>query len=231
MSFQYEPTFQNGEDTTEYRLLSKSGVSTVSLDGKEYLRVSKEALTALAKEAFSEINFYFRRAHLQQLAAELDDPEASDNDRFVIYTHLQNAVVSAAGQLPSCQDTGTAIAFGKKGQFVLTDFDEDEALSQGIYETYAEKNLRYSQIAPLGIFKEQNTRNNLPAQVDIMSATGDEFKFLFVAKGGGSANKMYLYQATPAVLNERDLTNFVREKLKDIGTSACPPYHLSLIHI
>lgn len=229
MSFEYEPTFQLGNDTTEYRKLSSSGVSTVSVEGKEYLKVSREAVLELAREAFSEINFYFRKAHLEQLRAELDDPEASDNDRFVIYTHLQNAVVSAAGLLPSCQDTGTAIAFGKKGQFVLTDFDEDEAVSEGIYETYAEKNLRYSQIAPLEVFKEKNTRNNLPAQVDIMSATGDEFKFLFVAKGGGSANKMYLYQATPAVLNERDLTEFVKSKLKDIGTSACPPYHLAVV--
>lgn len=229
MEFAYEPAFQAAPDQTEYRKLSSEGVSTVTVNGKEYLTVSREAVVNLAAEAFSEINFYFRKAHLAKLREELDDPEASDNDRFVIYTHLQNAVVSAAGLLPSCQDTGTAIVMGKKGQYVLTDFDEDEALSEGAFRTYQEKNLRYSMLAPLEVFREKNTRNNLPAQVDIMSSKGDSFEFLFIAKGGGSANKMYFYQATPAVLNERDLTNFIREKLKDIGTSACPPYHLAVV--
>jgi fumarate hydratase class I len=162
------------------------------------------------------------------LRDELDDPEASDNDRFVIYTHLQNAVVAAAGNLPSCQDTGTAIVLGKKGQYVLTDGDDVESLSAGIHQTYQDRNLRYSQLAPLEMFKEKNTGNNLPAQVDLLADTGDEYKFLFIAKGGGSANKVYLYQSTPAVLNEKDLDAFVRSKLKEIGTSACPPYHLAV---
>jgi fumarate hydratase class I len=229
MSFQYEPTIQLGADTTEYRFLGKEGVSTVEVNGREYLQVDRDVLRRLAKEALAEINFYFRTAHLKKLREELDDPEASDNDRFVIYTHLQNAVVAAAGLLPTCQDTGTAIAFGKKGQFVLTDYDEEEAISEGVYETYQEKNLRYSQIAPLEMFKEANTRTNLPVQVDIMATKGDEYHLMFIAKGGGSANKMFLYQSTPAVLNERDLTAFVQSKLKEIGTSACPPYHLAMV--
>jgi fumarate hydratase, class I len=229
MPFHYEPNLQLGEDQTEYRLLTNEGISTVTVGDREYLQIDREVLVKAAKEALAEINFYFRTRHLAKLRAELDDPEASDNDRFVIYTHLQNAVVSAAGLLPSCQDTGTAIAFGKKGQFVLTDFNEEEAINQGIYETYQEKNLRYSQIAPLETFKEVNTKSNLPAQIDLMGTTGDEYNLLFVAKGGGSANKMFLYQSTPAVLNARDLEAFVRSKLKDIGTSACPPYHLCVV--
>ncbi len=229
MPFEYEPTIQLGPDTTEYRFLGKEGVSTVTIDGKEYLKVDRSVLKMLAKEGLSEINFFFRKAHLQQLANELNDPEASDNDKFVIYTHLQNAVVASKGLLPTCQDTGTAKAYGKKGQYVLTDFDEEEAISEGIYETYQEKNLRYSQLAPLEMFHEVNTRNNLPAQVDIMATKGDEYHLMFIAKGGGSANKMYLYQSTPAVLNEKDLTEFVRSKLKEIGTSACPPYHLCMV--
>ena len=193
------------------------------------LRVAPEGLKLLARQAFEDVSFFLRPAHLKQLAEEVHDPEASDNDRFVIYTHLQNAIVAAAGQLPSCQDTGTAIVLGKKGQYVLTDGDDAAALSEGIFETYQQKNLRYSQIAPLEMFKEKNTANNLPAQIDILAETGDEYKFLFVAKGGGSANKSYLYQQTPAVLNEKDLDAFIRSKLKDIGTSACPPYHLALV--
>jgi len=229
MEFAYEPTIQLGPDTTEYRFVTKNGIREVEFDGQKFLKVDRDVLKQLAKEAFSEINFYFRKKHLQKLRAELDDPEASDNDKFVIYTHLQNAVVSAAGLLPSCQDTGTAIAFGKKGQFVLTNFDEEEAISEGVFETYQEKNLRYSQLAPLEMFKEKNTRNNLPAQVDLMATSGSEYHLTFIAKGGGSANKMFLYQSTPAVLNDRDLEAFVRSKLKDIGTSACPPYHLAVV--
>jgi fumarate hydratase class I len=163
------------------------------------------------------------------LREELKDPEASDNDRFDIYTHLQNAVVAAAGRLPSCQDTGTAIVLGKKGQYVLTDGDDAAALSAGIWQTYQQRNLRYSQIAPLEMFKEKNTANNLPAQIDLLAEPGDEYKFLFIAKGGGSANKAFAYQSTPAVLNEKDLEAFVRSKLKEIGTSACPPYHLAVV--
>lgn len=231
--FVYEPTVQLGPDTTEYRLLGREGVSVEEWGGRRYLRVEREALRELARQAFVEVSFYLRTSHLRQLAEELNDPEASDNDRFVIYSHLQNAVVAAAGQLPTCQDTGTAIVVGKKGQRVLTDCDDVEALTHGIWQTFQERPLRYSQIAPLEMFKEKNTGNNLPAQVDLYAETSpdhaEEYSFLFIAKGGGSANKAYLFQSTPAVLNEKDLEAFVRSKLKDIGTSACPPYHLALV--
>jgi fumarate hydratase class I len=227
--FKYEPTIQNGEDDTEYRLLTREGVSVVEAAGRKFLKVEPDVLRVLARQAFYDVSFYLRSSHLRQLAEELNDPEASDNDRFVIYTHLQNAVVAAAGQLPSCQDTGTAVVLGKKGQYVLTDCDDAEWLSRGIWETYQQRNLRYSQLAPLEMFKEKNTGDNLPAQIDLSAETGDEYQFLFMAKGGGSANKMYLYQATPAVLNEKDLDAFIRSKLKEIGTSACPPYHLAVV--
>ncbi len=230
-NFNYEPTFQLAKDTrTAYRKLCGEGVSTVDLgNGKSMLRVDAAALSLLAKQAFVDINFYFREAHLNKLSCELQDPEASDNDRFVIYTHLQNAVIAAAGELPSCQDTGTAIVLGKKGQYVLTDFDDAAALSEGIWQTYQERNLRYSQLAPLEMFKERNTGTNLPAQIDLLADTGDEYHFLFIAKGGGSANKSYLFQETPAVLNEAALTDLLTKKLKELGTSACPPYHLAIV--
>lgn len=227
--FIYEATFQFGPDTSTYRLLTKDFVSEVEVDGKTFLKVQPEGLKLLAKQAFTDVSFYLRPKHLARLREELEDPEASANDRFVLYTHLQNAVVAAHGKLPSCQDTGTAIVYAKRGQRLLTDFDEEQALTEGIYETYQERNLRYSQIAPLSMFKEKNTANNLPAQIDILSEAGAEFKFLFVAKGGGSANKSFLYQKTPAVLNEKDLTQFIKDKLKDLGTSACPPYHLAVV--
>jgi fumarate hydratase, class I len=228
-SFQYEPTFQYGQDETQYRLLTREHVSVVEAAGRKLLKVEPEAMKLLAQQAFSDVSFYLRPAHLQQLRDELNDPEASDNDRFVIYTHLQNAVVAAAGQLPSCQDTGTAIVMGKKGQHVLTDCDDAEALSAGIYATYQEKNLRYSQIAPLSMFQEKNTACNLPAQIDLLAEKGDEYKFLFVAKGGGSANKTFLFQQTPAILNEQDLLRFLGAKLKEFGTAACPPYHVAIV--
>jgi fumarate hydratase class I len=228
-TFNYEPTFQYGSDDTTYRLLSTEGVSTFEAAGRTFLKVESKALETLAKQAFADTSFYLRSHHLSLLHEELKDPEASDNDRFVIYTHLQNAVVAAAGQLPSCQDTGTAIVLGKKGQYVLTDGDDAAAISQGIWETYQQRNLRYSQIAPLEMFKEKNTANNLPAQIDLLAEPGDEYKFLFIAKGGGSANKAFAYQSTPAVLNEKDLEAFVRSKFKEIGTSACPPYHLAVV--
>jgi len=229
MNFSYEATFQTGDDSTAYRLLGKDGVGAVDLGGKTFLKVEPRALKQLSKQAFVDIAFFLRTRHLEMLRRELDDPEASDNDRFVIYTHLQNAAVAAAGVLPGCQDTGTATIQGKKGQFVLTDGDDSVPLSEGVFETYAEKHLRYSQIAPLEMFKEKNTGSNLPAQIDLYAEPGDEYKFLFIAKGGGSANKMYLHQSTPAVLNEKDLEAFIRPKLKEIGTSACPPYHLALV--
>ncbi len=228
-NFIYEAPFQYGQDETPYRLLTKDHVSTLDAGGRTLLKVDAEALKMLARQAFIDLSFYLRPGHLNQLAEELKDPEASDNDRFVLYTHLQNAVVAAGGKLPGCQDTGTAIVMGKKGQYVLTDGDDAAALSEGIYETFQERCLRYSQVAPLEMFTEKNTATNLPAQIDLMSEPGDEYKFLFVAKGGGSANKSYLYQSTPAVLNEKDLEAFVRSKLKDIGTSACPPYHLVVV--
>lgn len=226
--FNYEPTFQYGDDDTQYRSLGKDGVSEIELGGKKFLKVEPSALKQLAKQALNDISFYLRPKHLQQLSQELNDPQASDNDKFVIYTHIQNAVVAAGGELPGCQDTGTASVVGKKGQFVLTETDDAAALSEGIYETYQEKNLRYSQIAPLEMFKEQNTRTNLPAQIDLYAEQGNEYKFLFVAKGGGSANKMFFYQATPAVLNDAELTKFLSTKLKDLGTTACPPYHIAI---
>ncbi len=227
--FAYEPTLQLGKDETTYRLLTKDFVSEIEVGGRKLLKVEPEALKLLARQAFTDVSFYLRPTHLKQLAEELQDPEASDNDKFVLYTHLQNAVVAAVGNLPSCQDTGTAIVMGKKGQHVLTDGDDAQALSEGVWETYQERNLRYSQIAPLEMFKEKNTATNLPAQIDLLAETGSEYKFLFVAKGGGSANKAYLYQSTPAVLNEKDLQSFITQKLKDLGTSACPPYHLAIV--
>ena len=228
--FAYEPTFQKiGDDDTPYRLLSKDHVSTIEVAGRRMLKVEPAALKLLAQAAFEDVSFYLRPGHLKQLADELNDPEASDNDKFVLYTHLQNAVVAAGGQLPSCQDTGTAIIMGKKGQFVFTDFDDAQALSEGVWQTYQQRNLRYSQIAPLGMFKEKNTGCNLPAQIDILADQGDAYEFLFVAKGGGSANKTFLHQTTPAVLNEKNLLAFLSEKLKDFGTSACPPYHIAIV--
>jgi fumarate hydratase class I len=233
MPFQYAPTFQIDHHAAAMRKLTGDFVTTTSVGGKEFLHVAPEALTLLAKEAFADISFYLRPAHLARLAEEVRDPEASENDRFVIFTHLQNAVTAAAGLLPSCQDTGTAIVMAKKGRRVLTDADDAEALSRGIYDTYQERNLRYSQIAPLEMFKEKNTACNLPAQLDLFADTSEEhaneYSFLFIAKGGGSANKSYLYQQTPAVLNEQSLASFIQAKLKEIGTSACPPYHLAVV--
>ena len=229
MPFAYEPTFQLGKDETEYRLLTADGVSVIEAGGRSFLKVEPDVLRQLAKQAMFDISFYLRTSHLAQLAEELTDPEASDNDRFVIYTLLQNAVVSAAGKLPGCQDTGTSVVIGKKGQYVLTDCDDAAVFSEGIYETFQERNLRYSQLAPLEMFTEKNTLSNLPAQIDISAETGHEYKLQFMTKGGGSANKMYFYQSTPAVLNERDLEAFVKSKLREIGTSACPPYHLGLV--
>lgn len=227
--FNYEETFQWGPDQTEYRHLTSDYVSVGEFDGKPILKVDPTALKVLAKEAFSDVSFFLRAKHLEMLQRELDDPDASDNDRFVIYTLLQNAVVAKGGQLPSCQDTGTPIVFAKKGQQVWTGGGDAEALSRGIYETYQEKNLRYSQIAPTSMFEEQNTKTNLPAQIDILADEGDAYKFLFIAKGGGSANKSFLYQQTKSLLNEKSLTKFVTEKLMDLGTAACPPYHIALV--
>ena len=227
--YNYEPILQFSDDKTTYRKLTSDHVSLGEFEGKPMLKVAPEALTTLAHAAFSDVSFFLRASHLEMLSKELLDPEASDNDRFVIYTLLQNAVVAKGGQLPSCQDTGTAIVFAKKGQQIWTGYDDAEALSRGIYQTYQEKNLRYSQIAPLDMFEEKNTRTNLPAQIDILADEGEAYKFLFIAKGGGSANKSFLYQQTKSLLNEASLTKFITEKLMDLGTAACPPYHIALV--
>ena len=229
MAFNYTQMFQLGQDQTQYRLLTRNHVSSVDVAGRKYLKIERQALSMLLRQAAIDVSFYLRPAHLQQLADELRDPEASDNDKFVCYTHLQNAVVAAAGQLPTCQDTGTAVVVAHKGQYVLTDFDEHEAISEGIYQCYQEKNLRYSQIAPLSMFQEKNTGTNLPAQIDILSEHGDEYELLLLTKGGGSANKTYLFQETPAILNEKDLVRFLGEKLVYLGTAACPPYHVAIV--
>jgi fumarate hydratase class I len=231
--FLYAPMFPLGEDATPYRKLDIAGVSAIEVDSKTVLKVSADALTALAFEAFHEVSHLLRPAHLAQLAKILDDPEASGNDRYVAMEFLKNANISAAGVLPMCQDTGTALVFGKKGQRVWVEGNEEEAISYGVHRTYTETNLRYSQMAPLGMFEEVNTGNNLPVQFDIAAAPGehhaDEFHLMFIAKGGGSANKTYLYQETRAVLNPETLLAFIESKVKTLGTSACPPYHLSIV--
>lgn len=227
--FKYAPMFQLGPDTTEYYKLTGEGVSLGEFEGHPILKVAPEALTMLANAAFRDVNFLLRPAHNQQVAKILSDPEASDNDKYVALRFLRNAEVSAKGKLPFCQDTGTAIIHGEKGQQVWTGFDDAEALSKGVYKTYTEENLRYSQNAPLDMYKEVNTKCNLPAQIDIEPEEGMEYKFLCVVKGGGSANKTYLYQMTKAVLNPDTLVPFLVEKMKTLGTSACPPYHIAFV--
>ncbi len=228
--FKYAPMFQMGKDDTEYYLLSKDGVSVSEFEGKPILKVSPEALTMLANAAFRDVNFLLRRSHNEQVAKILSDPEASDNDKYVALTFLRNAEVASKGQLPFCQDTGTAIIHGEKGQQVWTGFCDEEALSLGVYKTYTEENLRYSQNAPLTMYEEVNTRCNLPAQIDIEATEGDEYKFLCVVKGGGSANKTYFYQETKArIQNPGTLVPFLVEKMKTLGTAACPPYHIAFV--
>ncbi|HEU0070563.1 MAG TPA: fumarate hydratase [Alphaproteobacteria bacterium] len=214
---------------TAFRKLPGDYVETVEFDGQTMLKVKPEALTALTKEAFRDISHLLRTDHLKQLRKIMDDPEASDNDRFVAYELLKNANIAAGGVLPMCQDTGTAIIMGKKGQRVWTGGDDEAAISEGVKRTYAESNLRYSQMAPLNMYDEVNTGDNLPAQIDLFATPGDEYEFLFIAKGGGSANKSYLYQETKALLNPASLLKFVAEKIKSLGTAACPPYHLAIV--
>lgn len=230
--FHFQELFDLGPDETEYRKLTSEHVEEVtlsgSLAGEKVLRIAPEALTLLSSQAFHDINFFLRPAHLKQVAAILDDPEASDNDRMVALTMLKNADVSSAGVLPFCQDTGTAIVLGKKGNSVWSKGDE-AAVAQGVYNAYTENNLRYSQNAPLTMWEEKNTNTNLPAQIELMACEGDEYKFLFIAKGGGSANKSYLYQETRAVLNPKTLVKFLSEKMQSLGTAACPPYHLVFV--
>jgi len=227
--FKYQDPFPLGKDETDYQRLTQDYVSMDQFDGKNVLKVDPEGLTMLARAAFYETNFKLRPDHLQQVANILHDEEASENDKYVALTMLRNAEVSSKGQLPFCQDTGTATVFAKKGQQVWTGGGDEEALSKGVYNTYTEENLRYSQTVPLDMYKEKNSGTNLPAQIDIHATEGDEYNFLFVAKGGGSANKTALYQQTKALLNPEKLENFLVEKLKSLGTAACPPYHVAFV--
>ena len=233
--FKYAPMFQLGADTTEYYLLTKEHVSVSEFEGHPILKVEREGLKKMARQAFRDVAFLLRRAHNEQVAKILSDPEASDNDKYVALTFLRNAEVAAKGQLPFCQDTGTAIIHAEKGQQVWTAPDDadyscdEEALSRGVYETYTEENLRYSQNAPLNMYDEVNTRCNLPAQIDIEATRGMEYEFLCVIKGGGSANKTYLYQETKAILNPTTLVPFLVSKMKSLGTAACPPYHIAFV--
>jgi fumarate hydratase class I len=231
--FAYAPMFPLGADETPWRKLDIGGISTIEVEGKTVLKISPDALSELAFTAFHDVSHLLRPAHLAQLAKILRDDEASENDRYVAMEFLKNANIAAAGILPMCQDTGTALVFGKKGQRVWVEGDEEEALSYGVHRTYTETNLRYSQMAPLSMYEEVNTGNNLPVQFDIMAAPGehhaDEFHLMFIAKGGGSANKTYLYQETRAVLTPDKIMAFLEAKIKTLGTSACPPYHLSIV--
>ena len=227
--FVYTEMFPLGAAEVPFRKLTDDHVSRATFAGEDVLRVAPEALTLLARTAFTDISHLLRPGHLAQLSAILDDPEASENDRFVAYDLLKNANIAAAGVLPMCQDTGTAIVLAKKGQKVWTGGNDAEALSRGIYGSYTEGNLRYSQLAPLTMFEEANTRNNLPAQIDIFATGGDGYDFLFIAKGGGSANKTFLFQGTPALLNHDALLAFLDEKIRTLGTAACPPYHLAVV--
>ena len=232
-NFLYAPMFPLGADPTPWRKLPIEGVRTITVEGKTVLRIAPDALSELAVRAFHDVSHLLRPTHLASLRAILDDPEASSNDRFVALDLLKNANIAAGGVLPMCQDTGTAIVFGKKGQRVWVDGNEEEALSWGVHRTYTETNLRYSQMAPLSMFEEVNTGNNLPVQFDIMAAPGehhaDEFHMMFVAKGGGSANKTFLFQETRAILSPASLAKFLETKMKTLGTSACPPYHLAIV--
>ena len=230
-TFSYSDLLPLGEDTTQYRLLGKEGVSVVKLGDKEFLQVEPEAIAQLTETAIHDINHYLRPDHLQQLANILKDPEASANDRFVALDLLKNANIAAGGVLPMCQDTGTALVMGKKGQYVLTTSKDEVAVAQGVYDAYTKLNLRYSQMAPVTTWDEKNTGNNLPAQIEIYadSEHQDEYNFLFIAKGGGSANKSYLYQETKAVLNPTSFINWLDDKLRSLGTAACPPYHLAIV--
>lgn len=227
--FNYEKPFQILKDTTNYRLLTSEYVSTEECNGRKILKVDPKGIQLLAKQAMEDVSFYLRTAHLESVAKILDDPEATDNDRFVAHTMLLNSVVAAEGELPTCQDTGTAIVLGKKGENVFTGANDAEFLSKGIFEAYQDRNLRYSQVVPFSMFDEKNSGTNLPAQIDIYAEQGNKFEFLFLTKGGGSGNKTYLYQQTKSLLNEESLVKFVKDKIKDLGTSACPPYHLALV--
>ena len=227
--FQFQDMLPLGKDETPYRLVTKDHVSTFEAAGKTFLQVAPEALTLLTREAMRDISHLLRPGHLAQLARILEDPEASSNDRFVALELLKNANIAAGGVLPSCQDTGTAIVMGKKGQYVLTGGNDEAAIARGVFDTYRASNLRYSQLAALDMYKEVNTDTNLPAQIELYATEGDAYKFLFMAKGGGSANKSYLFQETKALLNPRSLLSFLDAKICALGTAACPPYHLAIV--
>jgi fumarate hydratase, class I len=227
--YKHTPLFPLGADTTPYKKITTEGVRVEKVLGKDMLVVSREALRALSEAAFGDINHYLRPGHLKQLRSILEDKEASDNDKFVAFDFLKNANIAAGGVLPMCQDTGTAIIMGKKGCNVITDGDDEAALSEGARDAYLRRNLRYSQVAPLSMYEEKNTANNMPAQCEIYAEGDDSYKFMFMAKGGGSANKSFLFQATPAVLTKDRLLAFLKEKVLTLGTAACPPYHLAIV--
>ena len=227
--FNFSDLLPTGPDSTDYRLLTTDGISITSALGRDFLQLEAKVLTRLTAAAMHDISHLLRPAHLKQLRAILDDPEASANDKFVAGDLLKNACIAAGGILPMCQDTGTAIVMGKRGQQVLTDGHDDEHIARGVYDAYTKLNLRYSQLAPIGMWEERNTGSNLPAQIEIYATGGDEYKFLFMAKGGGSANKSYLYQETKAVLNPARMLSFLDEKIRSLGTAACPPYHLAIV--
>ena len=229
MTYQYAPLFPLGKDETPYRKLTSEGVTVETVGGREILNVSREAIRLLAEQAMIDINHLLRPGHLAQLAKILDDPEATSNDRFVAYDLLKNANISAGGVLPMCQDTGTASVMGKKGRMIWTDGQDESAIAEGIRDAYESKNLRYSQLAPLSMFEEKNTKTNLPAQIELYAEGEDAYKFLFMAKGGGSANKTFLFQQTPSVLTHDRMIAFLKEKILTLGTSACPPYHLAIV--
>jgi len=227
--FKYQEIFPIGKDTTDYHLLTQEHVSSKSFDDNEILKIAPEGLELLAEQAFRDVSHLLRPSHLKLLAKILDDSESSKNDRYVALEMLKNAVIAGEGEFPMCQDTGTAVVIGKKGQQVWTGFLDEEAISKGIFNAYTKNNLRYSQNAPLTMYDEKNTGCNLPAQIELYATQGDDYKFLFIAKGGGSANKTYLYQETKATLTPENLVNFMKEKMKTLGTAACPPYHLAFV--
>src|SRR5689334_16513126 len=227
--YQYTPLFPKRGDDTPYRRIGGEGLRIERMMGQELLVVPAEALRLLAETAFIDINHLLRPAHLKQLRAILDDPQATANDKFVAYDLLKNANIAAGGVLPMCQDTGTAIIMGKKGRRIFTDGSDEGALAQGARDAYLKRNLRYSQLAPISMFEEKNTKSNMPAQVEIYAEGDDAYKFLFVAKGGGSANKTFLFQATPSILTHDRMLAFLKEKVLTLGTSACPPYHLAIV--
>jgi fumarate hydratase class I len=227
--YRHTPLFPLGKDTAPYRKLTSEGVRVETVLGREVVIVAREALQALAEAAFTDINHLLRPGHLKQLRTILDDPEASNNDKFVAYDFLKNANIAAGGVLPMCQDTGTAIIMGKKGRFIWTDGDDEAALAEGARDAYLKRNLRYSQLAPISMFEEKNTKSNMPAQIEIYAEGADAYKFMFIAKGGGSANKSFLFQATPSILTHERLLAFLKEKVLTLGTAACPPYHLAIV--